>query len=153
MFVLPQECVCIYYPSFVNVFALPQSCVYYPSCVNVFLLPQEGVNVFPQLHECDCITSVMCLFLLSHLRDCISITSEICVFFTPVAWLCLYYFSNVFVFLLQLHNYVLLPQSSICVLTDPLICVSVDPTMYILPITPVMYHNKAIEKNINLVGE
>jgi len=81
VFVLPQECVCIYYPSFVNVFALPQSCVYYPSCVNVFLLPQEGVNVFPQLHECDCITSVMCLFLLSHLRDCISITSEICVFF------------------------------------------------------------------------
>jgi len=29
----------------------------------------------------------------------------------------------------------------------------VDPTMYILPIIPVMYHNKAKEKNINLVGE
>jgi len=52
----------------------------------------------PPLHESDCITSVMCLFLLSQLRDCISITSGICflhqlcdcVCITLVMCLCLY---------------------------------------------------------------
>jgi hypothetical protein len=57
------------------------------------------------------------------------------------------------VFLLQLRDYALLPQSSICVLIGPLICVSVVSTMYVSHITRVMYHNKATEKNINLGGE
>jgi len=66
LFVLLQECVCVSYRSFVTVFVLPQKCL----CL------------LPQLHDCFCITSEMCVFL-SQLRDCVAITSVICLCLLP----------------------------------------------------------------------
>jgi len=82
---------CLYY--------LRNICVYYPSCVNVFVLPQECLCLLPQFRDCVCITSGVCLFLLPQLRDCVSVTSVMCLCLLPQFRECVCITSGLFVFI------------------------------------------------------
>ena len=161
-FSYPTAWLCLYYLRNVFMFFIPVSWL-------CFITSGMFVFITPVAWLCLYYFSNVFVFITPVAWTCFCYPTNVLMFFTPVAWLWLYYLSNVFVFvkpvtwlcfsylrnlcflpqlrdcvcvLLQLPNYVLLPQSSICALIDPLICVPVDPTIYILPITPVMYHKQ-----------